>query len=125
MLTHPGTSIVPSALVAAEVQGASGKEFITGLAAGYEVMERMAADFIPTVMAQRLSRRTRVFVAISAPRSPPPKSSASPKTRTQTRSACARILPEGISRARPSARALQHEMPCWQFFSGEARTSRR
>src|ERR1700676_503018 len=36
MLTHPGTSIVPSALVAAEVQGASGKEFITGLAAGYE-----------------------------------------------------------------------------------------
>jgi hypothetical protein len=52
MLTHPGTSIVPSALVAAEVQGASGKEFITGLAAGYEVMERMAADFIPTVMAR-------------------------------------------------------------------------
>jgi 2-methylcitrate dehydratase PrpD len=52
MLTHPGTSIVPSALVATEVQGASGKEFITGLAAGYEVMERMAADFIPTVMAR-------------------------------------------------------------------------
>ena len=26
--------------------------FITGLAAGYEVMERMAADFIPTVMAR-------------------------------------------------------------------------
>jgi 2-methylcitrate dehydratase PrpD len=52
MLTHPGTSIVPSALVAAEVQGASGKDFITGLAAGYEVMERMAADFIPTVMAR-------------------------------------------------------------------------
>jgi len=52
MLTHPGTSIVPSALVAAEVQGASGKEFVTGLAAGYEVMERMAADFIPTVMAR-------------------------------------------------------------------------
>jgi len=52
MLTHPGTSIVPSALVAAEIQSASGKEFITGLAAGYEVMERMAADFIPTVMAR-------------------------------------------------------------------------
>jgi 2-methylcitrate dehydratase PrpD len=52
MLTHPGTSIVPSALVAAEIQGASGKEFVTALAAGYEVMERMAADFIPTVMSR-------------------------------------------------------------------------
>jgi 2-methylcitrate dehydratase PrpD len=52
MLTHPGTSIIPSAFVAAEAQGASGREFITGLAAGYEVMERMAADFIPTLMAR-------------------------------------------------------------------------
>lgn len=52
MLTHPGTSIVPSAFVSAQVQGTSGKEFITGVAAGYEVMERMAADFIPTVMAR-------------------------------------------------------------------------
>jgi 2-methylcitrate dehydratase PrpD len=32
--------------------GASGRDFITGLAAGYEVMERLAADFIPTVMAR-------------------------------------------------------------------------
>ena len=38
MLTHPGTSIIPGALVAAEVTGASGREFITGLAAGYEVI---------------------------------------------------------------------------------------
>jgi 2-methylcitrate dehydratase PrpD len=52
MLTHPGTSILPGAFVAAETAGASGREFITGLAAGYEVMERMAADFIPTVMAR-------------------------------------------------------------------------
>jgi 2-methylcitrate dehydratase PrpD len=52
MLTHPGTSIIPSAFVAAEVAGASGKEFITGVASGYEVMGRMAADFIPTVMAR-------------------------------------------------------------------------
>jgi len=69
MLTHPGTTIVPCALAAAEAQGASttptrakparvggpgasGKEFIAALAAGYEVMERMAADFIPTVMAR-------------------------------------------------------------------------
>jgi len=52
MLTHPGTSIVPGAFVAAEITGASGKDFLTGLAAGYEVMERLAADFIPTVMAR-------------------------------------------------------------------------
>jgi 2-methylcitrate dehydratase PrpD len=52
MLTHPGTSIIPGAFVAAETSGASGREFLTGLAAGYEVMERMAADFIPTVMAR-------------------------------------------------------------------------
>jgi 2-methylcitrate dehydratase PrpD len=52
MLTHPGTSIIPGAFVAAETSGASGREFLIGLAAGYEVMERMAADFIPTVMAR-------------------------------------------------------------------------
>jgi 2-methylcitrate dehydratase PrpD len=52
MLTHPGTSIIPGAFVAAETAGASGRDFITGLAAGYEVMERMAADFIPTVMSR-------------------------------------------------------------------------
>src|SRR5262245_30897748 len=52
MLTHPGTAIIPAALVAAETAGASGRQLITGLAAGYEVMERMAADFIPTVMSR-------------------------------------------------------------------------
>jgi 2-methylcitrate dehydratase PrpD len=52
MLTHPGASIIPAALVAAEASSASGQDFITGLAAGYEVMERMAADFIPTMMAR-------------------------------------------------------------------------
>jgi 2-methylcitrate dehydratase PrpD len=52
MLTHPGTSIIPGAFVAAESAGVSGRDFITGVVAGYEVMERMAADFIPTVMAR-------------------------------------------------------------------------
>jgi MmgE/PrpD N-terminal domain len=32
--------------------GSSGKEFLAGVAAGYEVMERMAAEFIPTVMSR-------------------------------------------------------------------------
>ena len=52
MLTHPGTAILPAALIAAEVNNASGKDFLTGIAAGYEVMERLAADVIPTVMAR-------------------------------------------------------------------------
>src|SRR5438876_6691654 len=52
MLTHPGTAILPAALAAAEANGASGKAFLTGVAAAYEVMERMAAEFIPTVMAR-------------------------------------------------------------------------
>ena len=52
MLTHPGTAIIPAALVAAETTGAGGEQFLTGIAAGYEVMERMAAEFIPTVMSR-------------------------------------------------------------------------
>jgi hypothetical protein len=52
MLTHPGIAILPAALVAAEITGCSGREFLTGIAAAYEVMERMAAEFIPTVMSR-------------------------------------------------------------------------
>ncbi len=52
MLTHPGTAILPAALAAGEAAGASGKEFLTAVAAGYEVMERLAAEFIPTVMSR-------------------------------------------------------------------------
>jgi hypothetical protein len=52
MLTHPGTAILPAALVAAEIAGSSGREFLTAVAAAYEVMERMAAEFIPTVMSR-------------------------------------------------------------------------
>src|SRR3984957_784891 len=52
MLTHPGTAILPAALVAAEMAGSSGREFLTAVAAAYEVMERMAAEFIPTIMSR-------------------------------------------------------------------------
>src|SRR5258705_8232395 len=52
MLTHPGTAILPAALVAAEITGCSGKTFLTGVAAAYEVMGGMAAEFIPTVMSR-------------------------------------------------------------------------
>src|ERR1044071_9673264 len=43
MLTHPGTAIMPAALAAAEWKGDDGKTFLAGVAAGYEVMERLAA----------------------------------------------------------------------------------
>src|SRR4029450_4814354 len=52
MLTHPGTANIPAALVAAESARVPGRTFITAVTAGYEVMERMAADWIPTVMAR-------------------------------------------------------------------------
>ena len=52
MLTHPGIAIIPAALVTAELTGASGSQFLTAVAAAYEVMERMAAEFIPTVMSR-------------------------------------------------------------------------
>jgi len=35
MLTHPGIAILPAALAAAEAAGASGREFLTAIAAGY------------------------------------------------------------------------------------------
>jgi 2-methylcitrate dehydratase PrpD len=52
MLTHPGCNILPTGLLATELEGATGQQYITGIVAGYEVMERMAADFIPTVMSR-------------------------------------------------------------------------
>ena len=52
MLTHPGTAIIPAALVAAETTGADGRTFLVAIAAAYEVMERMAAEYIPSVMAR-------------------------------------------------------------------------
>ena len=52
MLTHPGIAILPAALVAAETAGSSGRQFLTAVAVAYEVMERMAAEFIPTVMSR-------------------------------------------------------------------------
>ena len=52
MLIHPGPCIIPAGLATAELSGASGQEFITALAAGYEVEARIAGDFIPTTQAR-------------------------------------------------------------------------
>jgi hypothetical protein len=52
MLTHPGTAIIPAALAGGEITGCDGRHLITAVAAAYEVMERLASDFIPTVMSR-------------------------------------------------------------------------
>jgi 2-methylcitrate dehydratase PrpD len=52
MVGHPGCAILPAALMAAEVTRCSGRDFLTGVVAGYEVMERLAADFVPTILAR-------------------------------------------------------------------------
>jgi len=52
MVAHPGCAVLPAALMAAEVTRCSGREFLTGVVAGYEVMERLAADFVPTILAR-------------------------------------------------------------------------
>ena len=72
MLTHPGAGIVPAALASAETRSASGADFLTGIAAGYEVMERLASDFIPTVMSRGF--HAGPFSGFSGPPSPPGKS---------------------------------------------------
>jgi 2-methylcitrate dehydratase PrpD len=52
MVVHPSCAVLPAALMAAEVTRCSGREFLTGVVAGYEVMERLGADFVPTILAR-------------------------------------------------------------------------
>ncbi len=52
MLTHPGPCVIPAALATAELARNSGRQFLTALAAGYEVESRIAGDFIPSVQAR-------------------------------------------------------------------------
>ena len=52
MVGHPVCAVIPAALMAAEATRCSGREFLTGVVAGYEVMERLAADFVPHILAR-------------------------------------------------------------------------
>jgi 2-methylcitrate dehydratase PrpD len=52
MLIHPGPCVIPAALATAEIDGRTGQELITALAAGYEVEARIAGDFIPSTQAR-------------------------------------------------------------------------
>jgi 2-methylcitrate dehydratase PrpD len=44
---HPGASVIPAALAIAEVAGASGREFLCALVAGYEVAVRASIARVP------------------------------------------------------------------------------
>jgi 2-methylcitrate dehydratase PrpD len=44
---HPGASVIPAALAVAEMTGASGKEFLAAIVAGYEVAVRASAARVP------------------------------------------------------------------------------
>jgi len=44
---HPGASVIPAALAIAELTGASGRDFLAALVAGYEVAVRASAARVP------------------------------------------------------------------------------
>ena len=52
MVGHPNCAVIPAALMAAEATRCPGRELLTGIVAGYEVMERLAADFVPAILAR-------------------------------------------------------------------------
>ena len=52
MLTHPGPCVIPPAVASCEIDGGSGRDLITAVAAGYELETRIASDFIPTTQAR-------------------------------------------------------------------------
>ena len=65
MLTHPGPVLVPAALAHAELEKKSGKDLIVALAAGYELVCRLADDFIPSTAARGF-RPSPIFSTLGA-----------------------------------------------------------
>jgi hypothetical protein len=52
MLTHPGLTVLPAALVLGESEHASGAQLISAIVAGYEVQERLSGDVLPSTQAR-------------------------------------------------------------------------
>ncbi len=52
LVVHPGSLVLPAALAIAEETQCSGRQYLTAVAAGYEVAYRLAKDFVPTMMAR-------------------------------------------------------------------------
>jgi len=46
--SHPGTVVIPAAIAAAELAGASTKALITGIVVGYEIMIRIGRAIVPS-----------------------------------------------------------------------------
>lgn len=68
-LLHPGAPVVPAALAAAQMVGASTQDVLVGMVAGYEVMIRVAAGVNPMAHSERghhLTATTGVFGAVAA-----------------------------------------------------------
>jgi 2-methylcitrate dehydratase PrpD len=66
---HPGAPVIPAALAAAEMAGASTRELLAGIVAGYEVMTRVSYGLVPLLHSDRgfhLSGTTGVFGAVAA-----------------------------------------------------------
>lgn len=51
LFTHPGLTVIPAALAIAVAEGSSGRELLASLAAGYEVLVRIARDALPSTQA--------------------------------------------------------------------------
>jgi 2-methylcitrate dehydratase PrpD len=52
---HPGAAVIPTALAVAETSGASGREFLTAIVAGYEMAVRVSTAMLPDYRAGRYS----------------------------------------------------------------------
>ena len=65
MLTHPGPVLVPAALTQAELEGRSGKDLLVALVVGYEMVCRLADEFIPSTAARGF-RPSPLFATLGA-----------------------------------------------------------
>lgn len=66
---HPGAAVIPAALAAAQMTGATTRDLLAGIVAGYEVMIRVALGLVPLLHSERgyhLSATTGVFGAAAA-----------------------------------------------------------
>lgn len=106
MLTHPGTSVIPGVMAAAEGRRASGKDVITAVVAGYEVLERLAYDVIPTVMARGF-HASPVFGIFGAAVGAAKISGLDEEQMNSTIALCASLASGNLEGARSGGRALR------------------
>ena len=126
MLTHPGTCIVPCAFAAAEAEEASGRDYLVGMAAGYEVMLRMAGRLHSDADGARLPRPARSS-ASSAPPSRAGEDSGPHRGRADERHRSVRQPAGGNLESRGLRRAPRRATPCsrWRWRDRAGRRARR